>query len=107
MLKDYVEKSFLKYINNDGVPCSDSSETKIYALNSSLLKTKQVVDILFIQIRTILLKLLYRATLPTNTQTIIKGYLILYDKVTLLIIYKILSSLYIQQVRVFVNKTRT
>ena len=73
MLKDYVEKSFLKYINNDGVPCSDSSETTIYALNSSLLKTKQVVDILFIQIRTILLKLLYRAMLPTNT-SIIKGY---------------------------------
>ena len=23
VLKDYVEKSFLKYINNDGVPCSD------------------------------------------------------------------------------------
>ena len=22
VLKDYVEKSFLKYINNDGVPCS-------------------------------------------------------------------------------------
>ena len=60
MLKDYVEKSFLKYINNDGVSCSDSSETKIYAINSSLLKTKQVVDILFTQIRTILLKLLYR-----------------------------------------------
>ena len=63
VLKDYVEKSFLKYINNDGVPCSDSSETKIY--------------ILFIQIRTILLKLLYRAMLPTNT-SIIKGYLIFY-----------------------------
>ena len=76
MLKDYVEKSFLKYINNDGVPCSDSSETKIYALNSSLLKTKQVVDILLIQIR-ILLKLLYRAMLPTNT-SIIKGCLIFY-----------------------------
>ena len=30
-LRVYVEKSFLKYINNDGVPCSDSSETKIYA----------------------------------------------------------------------------
>ena len=29
VLKDYVEKSFLKYINNDGVPCSDSLETKI------------------------------------------------------------------------------
>ena len=39
-LRVYVEKSFLKYINNDGVPCSDSSETKIYALNSALLKTK-------------------------------------------------------------------
>ena len=77
VLKDYVEKSFLKYINNDGVPCSDSSETKIYALNSSLLKTKQVVDILFTQIRTILLKLLCRAMLPTNT-SIIKGYLIFY-----------------------------
>ena len=76
-VKDYVEKSFLKYINNDGVPCSDSSETKIYALNSSLLKTKQVVDILFIQIRTILLKLLYRIMLPTNT-SIIKGCLIFY-----------------------------
>ena len=74
MLKDYVEKSFLKYINNDGVPCSDSSETKIYALYLSLLKSKKVVDILFIQ-RTILLKLiLYRAMLPTNT-SIIKGYL--------------------------------
>ena len=64
-------------INNDGVPCSDCSETKIYALNLSLLKTKEVVDILFIQIRTILLKLLYRAMLPTNT-SIIKGYLIFY-----------------------------
>ena len=77
MLKDCVEKSFLKYINNDGVPCSDSSEIKIYALNSSLLKTKQVVDILFTQIKTILLNLLYRAILPTNTSTI-KGYLIFY-----------------------------
>ena len=77
MLKDCVEESFLKYINNDGVPCSDSSETKIYALNSSSLKTKQVVDILFTEIKTILLKLLYRAMLPTNT-SIIKGYLIFY-----------------------------
>ena len=51
-------------INNDGVPCSDCSETKIFALNLSLLKTKEVVDILFIQIRTILMKLLYRAMLP-------------------------------------------
>ena len=55
----------------------DSSETKIYALNLSLLKTKEVVDILFIQIRTILLKLLYRAMLSINT-SIIKGYLIFY-----------------------------
>ena len=47
-LKDYVEKSFLKYINDDGVPCSDISETKIYALYLSLLKTMKVVLIFYL-----------------------------------------------------------